>query len=192
VDRCLSDLASSRLESQTSWEGRSFLALVSCPEALFNARHDRASIKFNQINPDTGNRIKMVTQDSVTGQELERGKLVKGYEFEKNRYLILSDEEFDIVKVESSAVMAVEKFVEATSIDPLYYDASYYLAPDGKAGEDVYVLLRETITGDGKWQAGLAAIVALTNSTGLLSGQVTYQRIRPVNAAGQDQAAEIT
>jgi DNA end-binding protein Ku len=165
---------------------------VSCPEALFNARHDRASIKFNQINPDTGNRIKMVTQDSVTGQELERGKLVKGYEFEKNRYLILSDEEFDIVKVESSAVMAVEKFVEATSIDPLYYDASYYLAPDGKAGEDVYVLLRETITGDGKWQAGLAAIVALTNSTGLLSGQVTYQRIRPVNAAGQDQAAEIT
>ena len=98
------------------------------------------------INPETGNRIKMVTQDSGTSDELERGKLVKGYEFARNKYLILKDKDFDSVRVESSAVMVVEKFVEAGSIDPMYYDASYFLAPDGKAGEDVYAVLREAIT----------------------------------------------
>jgi DNA end-binding protein Ku len=136
--------------SRPIWRGHLRLALVSCPVALYNSRHDRASIRFNMINPETGNRIKMVTQDSGTGKELERGKLVKGYEFEKNRYLILSDEDFDSVKVESSAVMAVEKFVDSDSIDPMYYDASYFLAPDGKAGEDVYAVLREAIAKTGK------------------------------------------
>ena len=134
------------MASRPIWRGHLRLALVSCPVALFNARHDRAAIRFNQINPKTGNRIKMVTQDSETGEELQRGNLVKGYEFAKSRYLILKDEDFDSVKVASSAVMAVEKFVDAGSIDPMYYDASYYMAPDGKAGEDVYAVLREAIT----------------------------------------------
>ncbi len=132
------------------WRGHLRLALVSCPIALFNARHDRNSIKFNMINPETGNRIKMVTQDGETGAELQRGNLSKGYEISKNRYLILTDEDFDSVKVESSSIMAVEKFVDAGSIDPMYYDASYYLAPDGKAGEDVYAVLREAIAKTGK------------------------------------------
>jgi DNA end-binding protein Ku len=134
------------MASRPIWRGHLRLALVSCPVALYNARHDRASIRFNMINPETGNRIKMVTQDSETGQELQRGNLAKGYEFAKNRYLILKDEDFDSVKVESSAVMAVEKFIDAASIDPMYYDASYFMAPDGKAGEDVYAVLREAIT----------------------------------------------
>jgi DNA end-binding protein Ku len=69
----------------------------------------------------------------VTGEPLERGKTVKGYEFDKNRYLILSDEDFESVKVESSSIMSVEKFVDSGSIDPIYFDASYFLAPDGKA-----------------------------------------------------------
>jgi DNA end-binding protein Ku len=102
------------------------------------------------INPATGNRIKMVSQDAGTGAPVERGKTVKGYEFDKNRYLILKDEDFDSVKVESSAIMSVEKFVDSGSIDPMYYDASYFLAPDGKAGEDVYAVLREAIAKTGK------------------------------------------
>ncbi len=63
----------------------------------------------------------MVTQDGETGKELERRDLVKGYEFRKNEYVLLDDADFDSVKVESSAVMAVEKFVDADSIDPVYY-----------------------------------------------------------------------
>ena len=65
------------------------------------------------INPDTGNRIRMITQDAETGKELERRDLVKGYEFQKNQYLLLNDEDLNSVKVESLAVMTVEKFVDA-------------------------------------------------------------------------------
>jgi DNA end-binding protein Ku len=139
------------------WRGHLRLALVSCPVALWNARTDRAAIRFNLINPDTGNRIRMVTQDGETGKELQRRDLVKGYEFRKNQYLLLSEEDFDTVKVESSSVMTVEKFVETVSIDPVYYDAAYFLAPDGDAGRDVYAVLREAIAKTGK--TALARVV---------------------------------
>jgi DNA end-binding protein Ku len=139
------------------WRGHLRLALVSCPVALWNARHDRASIRFNMINPETGNRIKMVTTDAETGKELERRDLVKGYEFRKDQYLLLTDEDFDSVKVESTSVMTIEKFVDTASIDPMYYDSSYFLAPDGKAGVDVYAVLREAIAKTGK--TALARVV---------------------------------
>jgi DNA end-binding protein Ku len=132
------------------WRGHLRLALVSCPVALYNARHDRASIRFSLINPETGNRIRMITQDAETGKELERRNLVKGYEFRKNQYLLLSDEELDSVKVESSSVMTIEKFIDPGSIDPMYYDSAYFIAPDGDAGRDVYAVLWEAISKTGK------------------------------------------
>ena len=104
------------------WRGHLRLSLVSCPVALWNARHERAAIRFNLINPESGNRVRMVTQDAETGKELERRNLVKGYEFRKNQYLLLTDEDFDSVRVDSSSAMAVEKFVDTASIDPVYYD----------------------------------------------------------------------
>jgi DNA end-binding protein Ku len=81
------------------WRGHLRLALVSCPVALYSARHDRGTIRFNMINPETGNRIRMVTQDAGTGKELARRDTVKGYEFKKDHYLVLTDEDFDSVKV---------------------------------------------------------------------------------------------
>ena len=119
------------------WRGHLRLALVSCPVALYNARHDRAGIRFNLVNPETGNRIRMVTQDAETEKEVERRNLVKGYEFRKGEYVLLEDADFESVRVESSSVMTIEKFVEAESIDPVYFDSSYYVAPDGDAGRDV-------------------------------------------------------
>jgi DNA end-binding protein Ku len=139
------------------WRGHLRLALVSCPVALWNARHERASIKFNMINPETGNRIKMVTQDAETGKELQRRDLVKGYEFRKDQYLLLTDDDFDSVKVESSEAITIEKFVDTESIDPVYYDSCYFLAPDGKAGVDIYAVLREAIAKTGK--TALARVV---------------------------------
>src|ERR1700745_1953029 len=106
------------------WRGHLRLALVSCPVALYNARHDRAGIRFNLINPETGNRIRMITQDAETGRGEPRD-LVKGYEVSKNQYVLLNDEDFDNVKVESSSVMTIEKLVETDSIEPVYYDAAY-------------------------------------------------------------------
>jgi DNA end-binding protein Ku len=87
----------------------------------------------------------MKTVDSETDEELQRRNLEKGYEFRKDQYLMLTDEDFDSVKVESSSVIAIEKFVEMGSIDPIYYASSYYLAPDGEAGRDVYAVLRQAI-----------------------------------------------
>ena len=127
------------------WRGHLRLALVSSPVALWNPKHERSAIRFNLINPKTGNRIKMTTVDAGTDEELQRRDLVKGYEFQKDRYLLLSDDDFDSVKVESSSVMAIEKFVEVNSIDPIYYASSYYLAPDGEAGRDVYAVLHQAI-----------------------------------------------
>jgi len=139
------------------WRGHLRLALVSCPVALWNAKHDRAAIRFNLINPKTGHRIRMKTVDADTDDELQRRDLVKGYEFRKDQYLLLSDEDFESVKVESSSVIAIEKFVEINSIDPIYYASSYYLAPDGDAGLDVYAVLRQAIAETGR--VALARVV---------------------------------
>jgi DNA end-binding protein Ku len=127
------------------WRGHLRLALVSCPIALYSANHDRGSLHFNLINPKTGNRIRMITQDAETEEPLSRGNLVKGYEFKKDTYLVMNDEDFESARIESSTTVKIEKFVDANSIDPIYFDASYYLAPDGSAGEDVYVVLRDAI-----------------------------------------------
>ena len=118
------------------WRGHLRLALVSCPVGLWNAKHERNTIRFNMINPETGNRIRMKTVDAETDQEVQRRDLVKGYEFRKDQYILLNDADFDSVKVESSSVMNIEKFVESDSIDPIYFSSSYYLAPDGDAARD--------------------------------------------------------
>jgi DNA end-binding protein Ku len=132
------------------WRGHLRLGLVSCPVGLWNAKHERNTIRFNLINPKTGNRIRMKTVDAETDVELERRDLMKGYEFRKNEYVMLTDSDFDSVKVESSSVIAIDKFVDVASIDPIYYASSYYLGPDGEAAQDVYVVLYRAISESGR------------------------------------------
>src|SRR3954451_23961298 len=132
------------------WRGHLRLALVSCPVALYSAPHERETIRLNMINPATGSRIKMVSQDAQTGEEISRRDTVKGYEYSKGQYVIITDEDLESVRVESSGLIKVEKFVDAGSIDPIYYDSSYYLGPDGKGSKDVYAVLREAIQRTGK------------------------------------------
>ena len=74
---------------------------------------------------------------------------MKGYEFERNRYLLLEDEDFEAARTETSSVLKVDKFVPAGSIDPVYFDGSYYMAPDGDAGDDVYGVLRQAFVETG-------------------------------------------
>ena len=105
------------------WRGHLRLALVSCPVALYSARHERGNLRFHFINPQTGHRVRMITLDAETGEELSRGELVKGYEFKKDHYLIMTDEDFESARVESSSTMTVDKFVPGESINPIYYDS---------------------------------------------------------------------
>lgn len=180
------------------WRGHLRLALVSCPVALYSARHDHGTIRFHLINPATGNRIQMVAQDAGTGEPMSRRDLVKGYEFKKDTYLLLTDEDLEGVKVESSEVMAVEKFVEADSIDPIHYDAGYYLAPDGQAGRDVYAVLREAVARTGRVALSRVVIaqrertVALRPMAGGLAAHTLHERRDINDAAGLfDGAADI-
>ena len=132
------------------WRGQLRLALVSCPVALYSAHHERANLHFHFINPDTGHRVRMVTLDAGDEHPVQRGDLVRGYEFKKDHYLILTDEDFDSVRVESSSTLVIQKFVPTEAIAPVYFEASYYVAPDGEAGEDVYAVLRDAIAKTGR------------------------------------------
>jgi DNA end-binding protein Ku len=173
------------------WRGHLRLALVSCPVALYTAKHDGGNIHFHLINPDTGNRVRMITQDAETDQTVSRKDLVKGYEFKKDTYVLLTDEDFANVKVESSSTMVIEKFVEAGSIDPLYYDSSYFLAPDGKAGVDVYAVLYEAIEKTGRVALSRVVIaqrertVALRPMKGGLAAHTLHEQ-RDINEFGRN------
>jgi DNA end-binding protein Ku len=139
-----------------------------CPTIVCSANHDRGSLKFNMINPETGNRIKMVTLDAETDRELSRKDLVKGYEYKKGSYLLLTEEDFDSARVESSSTMKVDKFVDVKSIDPVYFDASYYMGPDGDAGMDVYEVLREAIAKTGKMALARVVISRRERAIGIM------------------------
>ncbi len=141
------------MADRPSWRGQLRLALVSCPVALYSVRQPKEELHFHFINPHTGNRVRMVTQDSETNEELQRKDLQRGYEFKKDHYVLLSDEDFDKVRIDSSTVLTIDKFVRADSIDPIYYDDSYYLVPDGSgrdAADDVFVVLRDAIAKTGR------------------------------------------
>jgi DNA end-binding protein Ku len=116
------------------WRGHLRLALVSCPVALYAAHHERGNLHFHLINPKTGNRVRTVTLDSGTDEELPRGSLARGYEVSKDHYLILTDDVFDSARIDSSSLLKIEKFVPADAIDPAYYDSTYFMAPDGEVG----------------------------------------------------------
>jgi DNA end-binding protein Ku len=132
------------------WRGHLRLALVTCPVALHSVLRPSGNLRFHLINPKTGNRVRMVTLDAETDKEVARRDLVKGYEFEKDRYVLLDDEDFESAKIETSSTMTVDKFVERATINPVYFDTSYYMMPDGEAGQDVYVVLREALAKSGR------------------------------------------
>src|SRR3977135_597732 len=104
-----------------SWEGHLRLSLVTCPVALYPATTEAETVRFNLINPQTNNRIRMKTVDAGTGEEVSRGELVKGYQIAKNEYVILDKEDFESVKLESTHTIDIEKFVSRDTIDRLYW-----------------------------------------------------------------------
>ena len=141
------------MADRPSWRGQLRLALVSCPVALYSVRQPSQELHFHFINPDTGNRVRTVTHDSETDEELQRKDLRRGYEFKKDHYVLLNEADFEKVRIETSSVLSIDKFVRADSIDPIYYDTSYYLVPDGggrAAGDDGFVVLREASARTGR------------------------------------------
>jgi len=130
------------MAARPSWEGHLRLSLVTCPVALYAATTEAETIRFNLINPQTNNRIKMKTVDAGTGDEVSRGDLVKGYEIAKGEYVLFAKDELDAVKLESTRIIDIEKFVPRASIDRLYWDTPFHLVPTGKTGIEAYAVIR--------------------------------------------------
>jgi DNA end-binding protein Ku len=140
-----------------TWQGHLKLSLVTCPVALYTAVSSGGDVHFNLINPATHNRIKMVTTDPDTGP-VSRSDLVKGYEVDKGRYILLSDEEIRSVRLESTKTINIERFVPASDIDRLYWDNPYFLAPDGKLADEAFGVIREAMRSEGQVALGRVVI----------------------------------
>jgi DNA end-binding protein Ku len=137
------------------WKGHLTFGLISVPVRLFAAaRGERVS--FNQLHKVCHSRLKQPLMCPTCNRNVERSEIVKGYEYEKDQYVLFSEEELDKIEPPSARTMQILEFVKVNEIDPLYYDASYYLAPE-EGGVKAYQLLMQAMK-----EAGYAAIAKLT------------------------------
>ncbi len=127
------------------WKGYLRLSLVSCPIQLFPVTSEREKISFNQINKQTGHRIRYRKVDEVTGEEVASDQIIKGYEIAKGQYIEITDEELESITLESTKTIEIDEFVPKAEIDDLYSIRPYYIAPDGKVGQDAFVVIRNIV-----------------------------------------------
>jgi DNA end-binding protein Ku len=127
------------------WKGFLRLSLVSCPIQLFPATSEREKISFNQINKETGNRVRYRKVDEDTGEEVRPDEIVKGYQVDKGRYVEINDEEIEAIALESTRTIDIDEFVPRTEIDDLYLIRPYYIVPDGKVSQDAFAVIRNVI-----------------------------------------------
>jgi DNA end-binding protein Ku len=130
------------------WKGAISFGLVTIPVAVYPATEEK-SVKFNQLHDEDMGRIRYKRVCEVDGDEVSYEHIVKGYEIEKDRYVVLEDEDFDAVPVESSRTIDIQQFVDLEEIDPILYKKSYYLVPD-ETGAKAYALLRRALEEEGK------------------------------------------
>jgi DNA end-binding protein Ku len=130
---------------RASWNGFLRLSLVSCPVALVPATTEAKRVRFNQLNAKTGNRVQQQLIDSKTGEIVDRDQIVKGYEFDRGRYVTVTDDELKALQIESSKIIDLDRFVDRDEVDPLYLDASYYVYPDGELAAETFRVIGEAM-----------------------------------------------
>jgi DNA end-binding protein Ku len=158
------------MAGRASWKGYLKLSLVACPVKLFPATSATAGkISFNMLHKDTLNRVQQKYHDPELG-EIDRADLVKGYQFEKDKYVVVTNEELDAIEIESSKTIDIDGFCDASDIDPIFQDSTYYLAPDGPIAEETFAVILEAMKRVGK--VAIARIV--------LSGRERLVTISPI------------
>ena len=141
------------MPARPTWQGHLKLSLVTCPVALYTATSTSERVSFHLINPDTHNRIRMVPTDPDTGP-IERSDLVKGYEVSKDEYVLMDDEDFDKVRLESTRTISIDQFVDEDQIDRLYWNDPFYVVPDKGLGAEAFAVIREAMKKAGKIAIG--------------------------------------
>jgi DNA end-binding protein Ku len=139
---------------RSMWKGAISFGLVTIPVAVYPATEEK-TLRFNQLHDEDGGRIRYKRVCEKDGEEVPFEHIVKGFEIEKDRYVILTDEDFDAVPVESSRAIDIQQFVDLDEIDPVMFKKSYYLIPD-ETGAKAYALLREAMSEDGR--VGIAKV----------------------------------
>ena len=136
------------------WKGHLTFGLVSLPIRLFSAARAE-SVSFNLLHKSDNSRIKQITYCQAEDKAVPRSELVKGYEYEKDHYVVIEDDDIKKVAPKTAKVMEILEFVETKDVDPVYLESSYYMAPDG-GGEKAYALLFEALRKSG--YSGVAKI----------------------------------
>ncbi len=145
------------MPARAYWTGQLRLSLVSIPVQLYAATKTASRIAFHQIHEPSGKRVRYEKVVPGIGP-VENDEIVKGYEVEKGRYVTVTDEELDSVRIEAKKVIDLVRFVEQSSIDPLYFDRPFFVVPDGEGNEEAYVVLRQALKDTKKVGLGQMAI----------------------------------
>jgi len=132
------------MAARAYWQGQIRLALVSIPVEIYPATKSGASISFRQIHEPTGKPVKYEKVVPGVGP-VDRDEILKGYQIEKNRYILLEDQEIEAVKIESKRTLDLIQFVEANEIDVLYYEKPYFVVPADELAEEAYIVLRDAL-----------------------------------------------
>jgi DNA end-binding protein Ku len=135
--------------ARATWSGAITFGLVSVPVQLFTAVRSH-SVHFKQLHEGTNAPVKQKRVDAETGEEVPYDRIVKGYEVEDGRYVVVDPEELAALDPEGSRLIDIVDFVDERDIDPVYYDRAYYLSPDGEAAAKSYRLLAEAMGRAGK------------------------------------------
>ena len=118
---------------RASWNGFLRLSLVTCPVYLVPATTEAKRVRFNQLNADTGTRVAQQLVDSKTGDPVDRDQIVKGYEYERGRYVTITDDELKDLQIESSKIIDLDRFVERDEVDPIYLDTPTTSIPTARS-----------------------------------------------------------
>jgi DNA end-binding protein Ku len=135
------------MAARPTWKGYLKISLVNIPVKVFPATDAGATLSFNQLHAECQTRIQQKRWCPHCEKEVPSSDLVKGYEFEKGRYVVIEDEDIEKVRVESTRVINLEKFTDEDAIDPIYLERPYYLAPDGPVAKEAFAVIREGMKG---------------------------------------------
>jgi DNA end-binding protein Ku len=133
---------------KTIWKGAISFGLVTIPVRVYGATEEK-SLRFHQLHAPDGGRIRYKRVCSIDGEEVDWSEIVKGYEYEKDHYVTLTDEELASLPVTSAKAIEIERFVDVDQIDPIFFQKSYYVVPEA-TGLKAYQLLREAMADDDK------------------------------------------
>src|ERR1700682_6153075 len=135
------------MAARPTWKGYLKISLVNIPIKVFPATDAGATLSFNQLHGECQTRIQQKRWCPKCEREVPNTDIVKGFEFEKGRYVVIDEEDIEKVRVDSTRVINLEKFTEDTAIDPIYLERPYYLAPDGAVAEEAFAVIREGMKG---------------------------------------------